>query len=129
MDAEPQVVQANLDCLKKDCVLLVDTFFVILIWKGKNIKEWEEAGYHLQEDYKHLREAIELPYEDWQHLLMNKLYHPEILEATEGSPFERILKSKLNPEKAIGQSSCGLEDESNFFTEDAPMSIFMEKLL
>ena len=44
-------MQANLDCLKNDTILLVDTFFSLLIWKGKTIKEWEKAGYHLQEEY------------------------------------------------------------------------------
>jgi protein transport protein SEC23 len=57
-------VQANLDCLKKDVILLVDTFFSVLIWKGRNIKEWESAGYHLQEEYAHLKNLLEMPYED-----------------------------------------------------------------
>lgn len=100
MDQQPVTVEANLDCMQKDVTLLVDTFFAILIWKGRSIKEWENLGYHLQLEYSHLRKVIESPYEDREILLSNKLYHPELLEATEGSPFERILKSKLNPEKS-----------------------------
>lgn len=108
---------------------MVDTFFAILIWKGRSIKEWEDAGYHLQEEYQHLRTALELPYEDRQHLLLNKLYNPELLEATEGSPFERILKSKLNPEKTRKDLAQSVEEENNYFTEDVAMSVFMDKLL
>ncbi len=48
----------NVDCLKDDVILLADTFFYIVVWKGKHIKEWVDQGYHEQPEYEHLKELL-----------------------------------------------------------------------
>ncbi len=54
----------NKDCLKKNVILLADTFFHIIIWKGEEIKYWIEEGYHEKEGYEHIKELINMPEED-----------------------------------------------------------------
>ena len=35
---------------RPDCILVLDTWFMLLVHYGKTIVEWRKAGYHLQPD-------------------------------------------------------------------------------
>jgi protein transport protein SEC23 len=45
-------------------VLLLDTFFHILIFHGETVAGWRKAGYHDQEGYENLRKILDQPKED-----------------------------------------------------------------
>jgi protein transport protein SEC23 len=45
-------------------ILLLDTFFHILIFHGETIAEWRKAGYQDQEGYENLKTLLEQPKED-----------------------------------------------------------------
>jgi protein transport protein SEC23 len=42
-------------------ILLMDTYFHILIYHGKLISDWMKAGYQDQEEYENFRELLEAP--------------------------------------------------------------------
>ena len=42
---QPVPVLLDIDSLKNNVVLILDTFFYIVIWKGDTIVKWEDAGY------------------------------------------------------------------------------------
>ena len=45
-------------------ILLLDTFFHILIFHGETIAEWRKAGYQDQEGYENFATLLEQPKED-----------------------------------------------------------------
>lgn len=45
-------------------ILLLDTFFQILIFHGETMAEWRKAGYHEQEGYENFKSLLEEPKED-----------------------------------------------------------------
>ena len=127
---EPKSVAPDLGCLKKDVILLVDTFFNVVIWKGATIKSWIDEGYHLQDEYAHLAEMIKLPEEDCNTICEDRTVRPCKIEAFSGSPMERFLKSRLNPETTTPNLQKNIaEDDGNFITEDASLSVFMNRLV
>jgi len=65
---QPQPVPVLLDSvsIKPDVILLLDTFFHILIFHGETIAQWRKAGYHEQEGYENFKELLEKPVEDAQ---------------------------------------------------------------
>jgi protein transport protein SEC23 len=50
--------------IQADTVLLLDTFFHILIFHGETIAEWRKAGYQEQEGYENFATLLEQPKED-----------------------------------------------------------------
>ena len=50
--------------MKNDVILLLDTFFYILIWHGDTVIKWKEAGYHEQEGYEGFKQMLEAPREE-----------------------------------------------------------------
>lgn len=65
---QPQPLPVLLDSIsvKPDVILLLDTFFHILIFHGETIAQWRKAGYQDQEGYENFKELLEKPIEDAQ---------------------------------------------------------------
>lgn len=65
-DVPPQPVLLDSVSIKPDVVLLLDTFFHILIFHGETVAQWQKAGYHEQEGYENFKELLETPVADAQ---------------------------------------------------------------
>lgn len=47
-EEQPQPVELDFSELKEDVVLLLDSYFNVLVWYGESVYDWKEQG--LQED-------------------------------------------------------------------------------
>lgn len=65
-DTPPQPVLLDSVSIKPDVILLLDTFFHILIFHGETIAQWRKAGYQDQEGYENFNELLEMPVADAQ---------------------------------------------------------------
>ena len=65
-DTQPQPVLLDSVSIKNDVILLLDTFFHILIFHGELVAQWRKAGYQEQEGYENFKELLELPVADAQ---------------------------------------------------------------
>jgi len=50
--------------IQPQTILLLDTFFHILIFHGETMAEWRKAGYQDMEGYENFRELLNRPKED-----------------------------------------------------------------
>lgn len=93
LDTAPQPVLLDSVSIKPDVVLLLDTFFHILIFHGETVAQWRKAGYQDQEGYENLKEQLETPVTDAQVRFHSRLYQGLIDKANEfpsgfvGRPF------------------------------------------
>ncbi|KAG8781017.1 GTPase-activating protein S23 [Serendipita sp. 397] len=97
LETPPQPVLLDSVSTKPDVILLLDTFFHILIWHGSTIAEWRKAGYAEQEGYENLKALLEAPQTDAQDLLVDRLPIPRYIVCDQGGSQARFLLSKLNP--------------------------------
>lgn len=74
LDTAPQPVLLDSVSIKPDVVLLLDTFFHILIFHGETVAQWRKAGYQDQEGYENLKELLETPTTDAQVRFHFRLY-------------------------------------------------------
>lgn len=51
---QPVPVLLDIDSMKDDVILLLDTFFYILIWHGKTVASWKQAGYDKDPNYENV---------------------------------------------------------------------------
>ena len=73
---EPELVHLDSSSLKPDTILLLDTFFQVLIYHGETIHAWKKAEYHLQENYANFKELLEAPVEDARDIIDNRFPIP-----------------------------------------------------
>src|SRR3984885_6500623 len=65
-DIPPQPVLLDRVSIKHDVVLLLDSFFHILIFHGELVAQWRKQGYQEQEGYENFKELLETPVADAQ---------------------------------------------------------------
>ena len=64
MDGPPQPVLLDSLSLKSDVILLLDTYFHILIWHSETIAAWRKAKYQDQPAYQSFKFLLEVPRQD-----------------------------------------------------------------
>jgi protein transport protein SEC23 len=83
--------------MKDDVILLLDTFFYVCIWKGKNVLEWEKEGYGEKEGFEHIKALLESPIEDANYIMAERFPMPRFFITFPGDTNERRLKARVNP--------------------------------
>lgn len=132
-DTPPQPVLLDSISIKPDVILLLDTFFHILIFHGETIAQWRKAGYQEQEGYENFKELLEAPVVDAQELLADRFPIPRYIVCDQGGSQARFLLSKLNPSTthmstSMYGSAAGASAGQAIFTDDVSLQVFMEHL-
>ena len=129
-DGPPQPVLLDSMSIRPDVILLLDTFFHLLIFHGETIAQWRKAGYQDQEGYENFREILDSPQVDAQDLLTERFPIPRYIVCDQNGSQARFLLSKLNPSTthmtggAYGNAAGG----AAIFTDDVSLQVFMEHL-
>lgn len=130
-------------------ILLLDTFFHILIFHGETIAEWRKAGYQDQEGYENFATLLEQPKEDArvrhstisysdlnantsQDLITDRFPLPRFIVCDAGGSQARFLLSKLNPSTTHTSGAyggVGATTAQTIFTDDVSLHTFMEHLM
>lgn len=118
LDAEPQPVLLDSVSLQENTILLLDTFFHILVYHGSTIAQWRKAGYQEQEDYANLKELLQKPMDDAVDLLADRFPVPRFIVCDQNGSQARFLLSKLNPSTthASGGGMYGQQAGGMIFT-------------
>jgi protein transport protein SEC23 len=136
---QPALLQYSFDCpqalpvvldlssLKKDVILLLDTFFNVLIWHGETITKWVKLGYQDQEGYEHFRTLLEMPKEDAQTILNSRFPVPKLQETSVGKGPERFLKAKIIPPSQVNNNS--INESQYYLSEDVSFKAFLDSLI
>jgi protein transport protein SEC23 len=128
-----QPVLLDSTSIQSETVLLLDTFFHILIFHGETMAEWRKAGYHEQEGYDSFRTLLEAPKEDAKDLIQERFPLPRFIVCDAGGSQARFLLSKLNPSTTHTSSSSGyggpVQTAQTIFTDDVSLQTFMDHLM
>ena len=132
-DTPPMPVLLDSVSIKHDVVLLLDTFFHILIFHGELVAQWRNQGYQDKEGYENFKELLEVPVADAQDLLVDRFPVPRYIVCDQGKSQARFLLSKLNPSTThmsatMYGSTPGAGAGQAIFTDDVSLQVFMEHL-
>jgi protein transport protein SEC23 len=113
---EPSPVFLSSLSLKEDCVLLLDSFFTVIVWHGKSIVQWKNAGFHELEEYQNLRDLLEAPRVDSQAICSQRFPCPLLIECNAKTGPARYLEAVVDParEGLINSEDSSLE---NYLTQ------------
>ncbi|EGV65809.1 hypothetical protein CANTEDRAFT_96903 [Yamadazyma tenuis ATCC 10573] len=127
LDSDPQAVLLDSVSVKDDAILLLDTFFHILIFHGKTISEWRKAGYQDQPDYANFKQLLEEPKQEAAELLVDRFPLPRFIDTEEGGSQARFLYSKLNPSTSYNNQDV-IGNGAVVLTDDVSLQVFMGHL-
>jgi Vesicle coat complex COPII, subunit SEC23 len=60
----PQPVLLSMSSMKRDGILLLDTFFQVVVWSGDNVVHWRKEKYHEKEEYAAFAALLKAPVDD-----------------------------------------------------------------
>jgi len=120
---EPLPCLLAISSVENNTILLLDTYFVVLIFNGKQIASWKKEKFHESEEYSDFKELLEVVLEDANNILENRFPIPFFIECDQGDSQSRYLTSVLDP--TAGNSSKGGDV---IFSEDIPLDQFMDHL-
>jgi protein transport protein SEC23 len=122
----PHPVLLDTASIQPDCVLLLDTFFRVLIWHGATIAAWREQGYQEKPEYANLKVALEAPRQEAQTLVGERFPTPSLVICDQDSSLARYLLARCNPSDVTVQSTFGPADSLS--TDEPSLSKFLAKL-
>lgn len=53
-------VLLDVESIQPDRILLLDSFFYVVVFHGTSIAQWRKEGYHLQEEHEGFRQLLEV---------------------------------------------------------------------
>lgn len=128
---EPEPVLLDSLSLGSSKILLLDTFFQILIYHGAQVAEWRKAGYHEQAEYEYFKDFLESPKKEAMLLLMDRFPLPRFIDCDEGGSQARFLMAKLNPSTSYATNVnhfYGTGDRNDVFTDDVSLQLYMDHI-
>jgi len=126
----PEPVLLDTSSIQADRILLMDTFFQILIFHGETIHQWKTAGYHELPEYANFTQLLEAPVTDAAEILQTRFPVPRYITTEQGGSQARFLLCKVNPSQTHNNSMFGNGSDGGapVLTDDVSLQVFMEHL-
>jgi protein transport protein SEC23 len=125
----PEPVLLDTSSLQQDRILLMDTFFHIVIYHGETIAAWKKLNYQNQPEYENFAQLLQAPVDDAQEILQARFPMPRYVVTDSGGSQARFLLSKVNPSQTHNNMfNYGGEGGAPVFTDDVSLQVFMEHL-
>ena len=103
----PEPVLLDTSSITPDRILLMDTFFQILIFHGETIDQWKKAKYHEQPEYANFKQLLEAPVTDASEILQTRFPVPRYITTEQGGSQARFLLCKVNPSQTHNNAMFG----------------------
>ena len=133
-ESEPQPVLLDSESLKPNVILLLDTFFHVVVWRGETIQTWYDAGYHENPEYESFKNLLLNPGEDAKAILQERFPVPKFIQTHASGSQARFLRARVNPSRTHNsnkQHEFGAtgSESSVVLTDDVSLRVFMESLI
>ncbi|KAI9564043.1 hypothetical protein GHT06_007781 [Daphnia sinensis] len=131
----PEPVLLDSSSIQPDRILLMDTFFQIVIYHGETIAQWRAAGYQNLPEYENFKQLLQAPVDDAQDILQSRFPMPRYIDTEHGGSQARFLLSKVNPSQTHnnmftygGSAPTHSDGGAPVLTDDVSLQVFMEHL-
>ncbi|GLV40188.1 Secretory 23 [Carabus blaptoides fortunei] len=125
----PEPVLLDTSSIQPDRILLMDTFFQILIFHGETVAQWRALKYQDMPEYENFRQLLQAPVDDAQDILQTRFPMPRYIDTEQGGSQARFLLSKVNPSQTHNNMySYGSDGGAPVLTDDVSLQVFMDHL-
>mmetsp|Transcript_1640 Transcript_1640/g.3472 ORF Transcript_1640/g.3472 Transcript_1640/m.3472 type:complete len:816 (-) Transcript_1640:138-2585(-) len=125
----PQAALLDAESVRPDTILLLDTFFQVVVIHGETIAAWREQGYHEQEEHAAFRSLLEAPQSDAILIMDSRFPVPRYIVSDQHKSEARFLMAKLNPSVTHNSNLDSGGGGAQVNTDDVSLRVFMEHLM
>lgn len=129
LSGPPRPVILDSTSVSADNVLVLDSFFTLVVHHGQNIAAWRDQGYQENPEYANLKEVLEAPVRDAEEVLSTRVPYPKYIVCDQHRSQARFLIARLNPSSTHRDlSTYGQGKGEIVYTDDASLQFFVDKL-
>ncbi|KAH1030423.1 hypothetical protein J1N35_042597 [Gossypium stocksii] len=123
----PEPALLDVTAIAADRILLLDSYFTVVIFHGSTIAQWRKAGYHDQPEHQAFAQLLQAPRDDADEIIKERFPVPRLVICDQYGSQARFLLAKLNP-----SASCNSDGHRPggdiIFTDDVSFEVFLDHL-
>ncbi|KAG4126888.1 hypothetical protein ERO13_D10G183700v2 [Gossypium hirsutum] len=123
----PEPALLDVAAIAADRILLLDSYFTIVIFHGSTIAQWRKAGYHNQPEHQAFAQLLQAPRDDADAIINERFPVPRLVICDQHGSQARFLLAKLNP-SATYNSDGHHPGGDIIFTDDVSFEVFLDHL-
>ncbi|QHO33689.1 hypothetical protein HN51_027356 [Arachis hypogaea] len=123
----PEPALLDVAAIAADRILLLDSFFTVVIFHGSTIAQWRKAGYHNEPEHQAFAQLLRAPHDDAESIIKERFPVPRLVVCDQHGSQARFLLAKLNP-SATYNSDAALPGGDIIFTDDVSFEVFLDHL-
>ncbi|CDP09314.1 unnamed protein product [Coffea canephora] len=124
----PEPVLLDVAAIAADRILLLDSYFTIVIFHGSTIAQWRKAGYHQQPEHQAFAQLLQSPRDDANSIIRERFPVPRLVICDQHGSQARFLLVKLNPSATYNSDAPPAPGGDIIFTDDVSFEVFLEHL-
>ena len=124
----PQPALLDSTSVRPDGILVLDTFFHVVVFHGETVAQWRDERYQDDPKYASFKEMLASPQEEAQAIMATRFPVPRYIVCDQHRSQARFLMAKINPSVThmSGDASGG---SGVVFTDDVSLGVFMDHLM
>ncbi|KAM1270496.1 hypothetical protein ACFX13_032397 [Malus domestica] len=124
----PQPALLDVASIAADRILLLDSYFSIVIFHGMTIAQWRNMGYQNQPEHQAFAQLLQAPHDDTQLIVRDRFPVPRLVVCDQHGSQARFLLAKLNPSATYNNAHEMAAGSDVIFTDDVSLQVFFEHL-
>ncbi|MBA0854886.1 hypothetical protein Goshw_006362 [Gossypium schwendimanii] len=127
-NSPPQPALLDVASISADHILLLDSYFSIVVFHGMTIAQWRNMGYQNQPEHQAFALLLEAPQVDAQIIIRDRFPVPRLVVCDQHGSQARFLLAKLNPSATYNNATDIAPGSDIIFTDDVSLQVFCEHL-
>lgn len=129
-DGPPVPVLLSATSVAPNRILLLDTFFAVVVFSGDTVAAWRKEKYQDNPSYANFAQLLQAPKTDAQLILKDRFPFPRYIECDQGTSQARFLLAIIDPAITHNTMTGGQQGAQGevIFTDDVNLKVFMEHL-
>lgn len=123
----PEPALLDVQAIAADRILLLDSFFTVVIFHGSTIAQWRKAGYHNEPEHQAFALLLRAPHDDADLIVKERFPVPRMVICDQHGSQARFLLAKLNPSATYNTESYNPGGDI-IFTDDVSFEVFLDHL-
>ncbi|KAK7280845.1 hypothetical protein RIF29_08374 [Crotalaria pallida] len=111
-----------------DRILLLDSYFSVVIFHGMTIAQWRNLGYQNQPEHQAFAQLLQAPHDDAEMIVRERFPVPRLVVCDQHGSQARFLLAKLNPSATYSNAHEMTAGSDVIFTDDVSLQVFFEHL-
>ncbi|OIV98474.1 hypothetical protein TanjilG_16801 [Lupinus angustifolius] len=127
-NSPPAPALLDVASIAADRILLLDSYFSVVIFHGMTIAQWRNLGYQNQPEHQAFAQLLQAPHDDAQMIVGERFPVPRLVVCDQHGSQARFLLAKLNPSATYNSAHEMTAGSDVIFTDDVSLQVFFEHL-